>query len=151
MEHYDNQLAARVWQRVQGSNIADDPTADILVAVQEELTDLSRYHQLSGALGSTFKADLRQLTKITQQCVSTLRGIHFLLTETAPEAKPFPVPKELPASTLRRCYGTTLHRISRYGHWCSHPEYGPGFLKLAELSRQRCLLLLQLLGGLRSA
>lgn len=148
MEHYDSQMAARVWQRVQIGSAPEDPTADILLFLQEELTELSRYHQLSGTLGSASKL-LPQLIKSTQQCTATLRGICLLLANTSPEVKPFPLPKELPVSALRRSYGATLRRISRYEHWSSHSEYGPGFLKLTELSRQRCQHLLQLLGSMR--
>jgi len=151
MERYDSQMAARVWQRVQGSGAAEDPLAGLLVCLQEELTDIQRYSQLSNTLGSTAKPTLQQLIKATQQCVAILYGIHRLLTDTVPEVKPFPLPKELPVSSLRRCYGTTLNRVARYEHWCSHPEYSPGFLKLTDLSRECCQLLLQLLGILRTA
>lgn len=150
MEHYDSQMAARVWQRVQGGNAAENPTADLLLSLQEELTDLNRYKQLTGALSSTSKPGLQQLINATQQCISTLRGIYFLLTDTAPDVKPFPLPKELPVSTLRRCYGMTLQQITRYGHWCDHPEYGPGFMQLTDLSRLRCQILLRLLGVIGS-
>jgi len=151
MERYDSQMATRVWQRVHGSDSAENPLAELLVCLQEELTDLHRYSQLSNTLGSTAKPALQQLIKATQQCVATLHGIHRLLTDTVPEVKPFPLPKEIPVSSLRRCYGTTLNRSARYEHWCSHPEYGPGFLKLTDLSRERCQLLLQLLGILRTS
>ena len=149
MEHFDSQMAARVWQRVQNISTPEEPTADILLLLQEELTELHRYNQLSGALDSTAKPLLQQLIKLTQQSAAVLRGIYFLLTDTSAQSQPYPLPKELPVSALRRSYGTTLSRISRYGHWSTHPEYGPGFLQLTNLSRQRCQLLLQLLGSMR--
>lgn len=148
MDHYDSQMAARVWQRVQGSTAADDPAPDLLVYLQEELTDLSRYHQLSDTLGSAGKPILQQLIQSTRHCISILRGMYRMLTDDVPEGKASPLPKELPVSTLRRAYGSTLQRITSYDHWCNHPEYGPGFLKLAELSRLRCQLLLQLFGSM---
>ncbi len=146
MEHYDSQMAARVWQRVQGGNAAENPTADLLSSLQEELTELSRYRQIAGTLGSASKPGLQQLIHMTQQCISILRGIYSLLTDTAPEVKPFPLPKELPVSALRRSYGSTLRRSARYDQWSSHSEYGCAFSEMAALSQKRCCLLLQLIG-----
>jgi hypothetical protein len=85
----------------------------------------------------------------TQQCVAVLRGIWFLMTQARPENILSPLPKELPVSSLRRCYGGTLQRIFHYDQWSRHPEYAPGFLLLSQLSRERCQLLLQLLGNQR--
>lgn len=148
MDQYHSEMAARVWQRVQGGSTAENPTADIPALLQEELTDTRAYRQLASTLGSTHKPVLQQLQKDTTQCVSTLHGIDFLLTGTARDVKPFPLPKELPTSALRRCYAATLRRISQYEQWHNHSEYGPGFANLAELCRKRCGLLLQLLGML---
>lgn len=145
MEHYDSQMAARVWQRVQNTQ-TETPVADISLLLQEEAADLSRYRQLQNTLGSTSKPLLQQLMRKTQQCISILRGIAYLLTDTVPAIKPYPLPKELPVSSLRHAYGATLRRINLYGGWQDHPEYGPGFQTLHALSAERCSLLLQLLG-----
>ena len=146
MDHYDSQMAARVWQRVQGSNSAENPAAELLVYLQEELTDLSRYRQLYNTLSSTSKPGLQQLIQLTQQCISILRGIYILLTDTIPEVKSFPLPKELPASALRRSYSGALRRGTRYDQWSSHSEYGCAFGEMAVLSQRRGCLLLQLIG-----
>ena len=148
MEHYDSQMAARVWQRVQ-SRDTDAAAADIPALLQAELADLSRYRQLSGLHGLSGKPEMPLLISKTQQCAAILRGIWFLMTQARPEVIPSPLPKELPVSSLRRCYGGTLQRISHYDQWSRHPEYAPGFLLLAQLSRERCQLLLQLLGDPR--
>lgn len=149
MEHYDSQMAARVWQRVQGGREAADPTSDIPALLLEESTDLSRYRQLSGMQGLSARPELPLLTGKTQQCVSALQGIWFLLTDKHTKSTPSPLLRELPVSSLRRCYGGTLQRFSRYEALSQHPEYAPGFLLLAQLSRERCQLLLQLLGNHR--
>lgn len=146
MEQYDSQLAQRVWQRVQNRS-ADTPQADLSLLLQEESTDLSRYLQLQNTMGNNHKVLLRELVQKTRHCISILRGTTFLLTDTVPEVKSYPLPKELPFSTLRRCYGATLHRLRLYEKWQDHPEYGPGFQALRVLSEERCVLLLQLLGG----
>lgn len=147
MEHYDSKMAARVWQRVQGSREITDLVGDIPALLQEEVTDLSRYRQLAGMQNLGGKPEHALLVGKTQQCIATLRGIWFLFTDTHPKTNASPLPKELPVSTLRRCYGGTLQRISRYKTFTQHPEYAPGFFLLEQFSRERCQLLLQLLGN----
>lgn len=146
MEHYDPQLAQRVWQRVQ-NRYPDSPQPDISLLLQEETADLSRYLQLQSTMGSAAKPLIQQLIGHTRHCISLLRGIFFLLTDKLPDKKDYPLPKELPVSSLRHCYGATLQRIRLYEQWQSHPEYSPGFQILRDFSEARCGLLLQLLGG----
>ncbi len=147
MEHYDSQMAARVWQRVQNSDTRTTSTPDILSFLQAESADLSRYRQLFNQHSFAGKPELPLLIAKTQQCVNSLRGIWFLLKDAYPDTITSPLPKELPVSSLRSCYGRTLQRISHYDLWTQHAEYAPGFLLLSQLSRERCQLLLQLLGG----
>lgn len=147
MEHYDSQMAARVWQRVQNRDADTASVPDIQVLLQAESTDLSHYRQLSGQWGQTGRSELSLLSSKTKQCISTLNGIWFLLTDSHPEIVPSPLPKELPVSSLRRCYGSTLQRLSHYDQWLRHTEFAPGFFLLSKLSRERCQLLLQLLGN----
>lgn len=146
MEHYDSQLAQRVWQRVQNKP-GDTPAKDISLLLQEESADLNRYLQLQSTMGSSLKPLLQELIRQTRQCISILRGIAFLLTDTVPEIKAYPLPKELPNAALRRLYGSTLQRIYLYQNSESHPEYGVGFQKLHKSSDERCILLLQILGS----
>ena len=145
MEQYDRQMAQRVWQRVQVRQ-PGTPEINLASLLQEEATDLSRYLQLQNALGSASQPPLRLLIRQTRQCISILRGISFLLTDTIPEAKAYPIPKELPAAVLRRLYGSTLQRMHLYQAWEQHPEYGPGFQQLRAASEERCILLLHALG-----
>lgn len=146
MEQYDSQMAARVWQRVQNR---DTDAPDISVLFQAEITDLSRYRQLSGLHGLSGKPEISLLITKTQQCVSILQGIRFLLAQAHSDMVRPPLSKESPTSSLRRCYGSTLRRISQYEQWIRQPEYAPGFLLLSQLSRERCQLLLQILGNHR--
>ena len=148
MEQYDPQLASRVWQRVQGKPV-ESAMPDVFSFLQEESADLSRYLQLQSALPNSQKPFLQQLIQTTRHCIAILQGILFFLNDTHLKTGASPLPKELPVSTLRRCYGGTLQRIVRYSALSQHPEYAPGFLLLEQLSRERCQLLLQLLGKLQ--
>ena len=145
MENYDAQMAARVWQRVQ-SRQADIPAADVFSFLQEEAADLSRYLQLQNILGSAAKPLLQQLIQMTRSCIAVLQGMAVLLTDAPAEVKAYPLPKELPLSSLRYLYGSTLQRGARYGQRRADKEYGYGFAQLETEAQQRCILLLQLIG-----
>ena len=145
MEHPDPQLTSRVWQRVQNKS-AEAPTLDILPFLQEESADLNRYLQLQNTLDLRQKEQLQLLIQKTRSCIAILRGIGYLLSGTLPETQTYPLPKELPRSSLRRLYGDTLRRCSRYAQWHSDSEYGVAFTQLEMESQQRCILLLQLTG-----
>ena len=57
MEHYDSQMAARVWQRVQSRDSDTTAAPDILAFLQAESADLSRYRQLSALHGLASKPE----------------------------------------------------------------------------------------------
>ena len=145
MEHPDPQLSSRVWQRVQNKS-AEAPVLDILPFLQEESTDLSRYLQLQNTLDPRQKGQLQQLIQKTRSCILILRGIGYLLSDTLPETQTYPLPKELPLSSLRRLYGDTLRRCNCYAQWRSDSAYGVAFAQLEMEAQQRCILLLQLTG-----
>ena len=145
MEYPDPQTAASVWQRVQGKP-ADPPALDILSFLQEESVDLSRYLQLQSVIDSRQKALIQSLIQKTRSCVFLLRGIAYLQFDTLPETRTYPLPKELPPSSLRRLYVDTLRRGNRYAQWRNDSAYGIAFTQLETESHERCVLLLQLIG-----
>ena len=145
MEHPDPQMSARVWQRVRNKS-AEAPPLDILPFLQEESADLSRYLQLRNTLEPRQKGQLQLLIQKTRSCIAILRGIGYLLSDTLPETQTYPLFKELPHSSLRRLYGDTLRRGTRYTQWRSDSAYGVAFTQLEIESQQRCILLLQLIG-----
>ena len=146
MEHPDPQLANRVWQRVQNKP-TETPPLDIFPFLQEEFADLSRYLQLQNTLDPRQKGQLQQLIQKTRSCILILRGIGYLLSDTLPETQTYPLPKELPLSSLRRLYGDTLRRCNCYAQWRSDSAYGIAFAQLETESHQRAILLLQLMGN----
>ena len=146
MEHFDQQMAARVWQRVQENRPTVPFPDQISGFLQEELQELNLYRQLSFQLSGQ-KQQLLRLAEVTRRCIAVLRGILFL-TDTKPEAAAFPNPKGLPAAALRRSYRNTLLRLDRYRQQQAHPEFSPGFIALTQDTQERCRLLLEILGGL---
>ena len=146
MERYDPQLADRVWQRVQ-SRTTEPVTPDTLSFLQEEYVDLSRYQQLQILYPVSHKSPIQQLIQKTRHCIAILRGILYLQSDTLPEHVAYPLPKELPSASLRRLYGDTLRRSSRYAQWRSDNAYSIAFTQLETESQERCVLLLLLLGN----
>lgn len=144
MNSYDSQMAARVWQRVQAKEEPVDFLGDILLLLAEEANDASLYHRLSKNSTKEKSVILENLLRSSRQSLSILRGIHFLLTGRNPA--PASTQAVVSSASLRLCYGDTLRRSLRYGQWCSHSEYACAFTQLENLARQRCVLLLQLIG-----
>ena len=144
MEHYDSKMAARVWQRVQGTQESGNLAGEVLLLLAEETEDFWRYHHLSKNQNKEKTVALTKLSDSSRLCVHTLRGIHYLLTGAYPEIiRRTTVPSPAP---LQTCYGNTLRRNAKYSQWSSHSEYGPAFAQMAASSQQRCCLLLQLMG-----
>lgn len=146
MEHFDSDLAHRVWQRVQASPESVVSLAILDLSLREEAEQLRLYRQLLSSIGTQQVKTLREIVTITIQCITILKGIRYLFTDTQSTEFPSPQPKEHPTSVLRRCYGSTLQRMSRYRQLSADAQYAPGFSALADLSQTRCQLLLQLLG-----
>lgn len=144
MNPYDSQMAARVWQRVQAKQEPADLLPEVLLLLAEETQDAALYHRLSKNTSKGKAAILENLLHFSRQSLSILRGIHYLLTDSYPAA--VPAQSHISSVSLRLCYGDTLRRSIRYGQLCSHSEYTSAFAQLETLSRQRCVLLLQLIG-----
>ena len=137
-------MAARVWQRVQNTQEPGDLSAEILLLLAEEAEDAALYRRFAKHTSKEKTVLLETIMRSNQQCTATLRGLYYLLTGSYPKA--VPASPAVSTNILQHCYGSALRRSIRYGQWCSHSEYGCAFQQLETLSRQRCLLLLQLAG-----
>ena len=144
MNPYDSQMAARVWQRVQAKEEPVDFLGEVLLLLTEETNDTALYHRLSKNATKEKSVILESLLRGSRQSLSILRGIHSLLTDRIPA--PAPTQAVVSSASLRLCYGDTLRRSLRYRQWCSHSEYACAFAHLENLARQRCVLLLHLIG-----
>ena len=145
MEHYDSQMAARVWQRVQNISAAPELSGVLLPLLKEETEDTALYRQLSNTQSKETAAIAAKLTQLSQSCVHILRGIYTLAAGTSPEV--LPAQFKQTASPLRHCYGRSLHRSLQYSQQRNHTDYGCAFAHLEELAKQRCVLLLQWIGN----
>ena len=146
MNSIDPQLAARVWQRVQGDDRLGD--RELLAMINREISSATTYLQLSRQLQGKDSAALRQLHDREQAHCACLRGIYTLITSTYPNTKPIPLTGQTPESVLRRCYGRQMQALADYEARVNDPEYGPVFSRLAEQERDQCRMLLELIGNL---
>ena len=149
METIDPAKAARVWQRVQSTNLPENREQGLLELIAQEWTDATTYLQLSRRLQGTEGAKLRRMYEQEQSHAACLKGIYTLLTGKRPNIRTLPPPQEPPEQTLRRCYGREMQCLASYEKRSSDPEYGSVFARLAEQERDHLRMLLELLGSLK--
>jgi len=147
MDHYDQEIAARVWQRVRSGSV-QETAPELLAAIGEELTETALYQKLSRHFNRQQNALLRQIAQDDRSHAACLTGIYTMLTGTRPKPMLPPIPRTTPDIHLRRCYGRKLQSAVRYEAKASDPEYGSVFSRLAAQERTHCRLILELLGQL---
>lgn len=143
MEHYDPQVAKRVWQRVQGGSAPGEELPRILMTEQELM---ALYQQLAHDLPD--KAGLfRQLREETQRHWQCLRGIRFLTVASRPAETPLKVTPAPTESLLRKCYAKNLQAVQFYHANADNSEYGFCYALLAQQKHRHAMTLLELLGA----
>ena len=149
MEHYDPEVAARVWQRVQGKGPQNQDLESLPAMIAGEWWDAATYLRLSRQFGGKEGAVLRKMFEEEQSHAACLKGIYTLLTGDRLVTQT-PAPGQEPLSaTLRRCYGREMQSLAQYEKWSDHREYGPVFTRLAQQERAHCAALLEILGNLK--
>ena len=146
MEPFDQEKAARVWQRVRQDPPPPSQEADLLALITEERTDAATYLQLSRRFQGKESAALRKMFEQEQAHAACLKGIYTLITGSRPPVRAAePAPEPL-LQRLRRCYGREMHSLARYEARSADPEYGQVFARLAGQERDHCHMLLEVIG-----
>ena len=146
MQNYDPKVAARVWERVQQPAPAAEEAATLLVLITETLQDAVLYQRLARKLPSHARA-LGQMAAQLQKSADCLKGIYLLRTGGRAKVSPA-LPKDLPLSPmLQKCYAQGMGRIAQYESRQADPQHGPIYRRLAEVSRNHCQKLLEILGA----
>ena len=149
MENYDQEAAARVWQRVQGKTAQNADLDNLPEMIAGEWWDAATYLRLSRQFSGKEAGVLRKMFEEEQSHAACLKGIYTLLTGQQLVTQT-PAPRQEPVSaTLRRCYGREMQCLAQYEKWSDHREYGPVFLRLAQQERAHCAALLEILGNLK--
>jgi len=154
MHTYDEQKAARVWQRVRGSEASgtedrsEDRSAVLPELIMNEWNAAAVYLHLARQMQPKQAQILQQLSREELAHAACLKGIYTLMTgQKAVTRSPQPE-KEPPELTLRKCYGREMRSLKQYEAWSDDPEYGHVFAKLAQQEREHCRTVLELLGSL---
>ena len=147
MNTIDPQKAARVWQRVQGTDRLGD--RELLTMITREWADAATYLQLSRQFQGKEGAKLRRLYEEEQAHTACLKGIYTLITGTRPTIKAQPLTGQDPETVLRRLYGRQMQDLADYEARSADREYGPVFVRLAEQERDHCRTILELIGNLK--
>ena len=147
MNTIDQQKAARVWQRVQGT--AQPSDRELLTMISAEWTNAATYLQLSRQFQGKGSATLRKLYEQEQAHTACLKGIYTLITGTRPAVKATPLAGVDPEALLRRCYGRAMQALADYEARMDDKEYGPVFARLADQEKDHCRILLELIGNLQ--
>ena len=142
METVDPNMAARVWQRVQGGLWEPDMLIPLVGKLRQ---DGFVYRYLRGRMPA--EGALAQLLEQTRGDIACLKGMYRLRTGPrlpAPEGKCRMEESGLLA--LTGCYRRCLERAAVYEREGKEPEYGSVFLMLSQQERQRGRQILMLLG-----
>ena len=143
MEHYDPN---RVWERVQSAPAADFQNLGNLM---EALHLQSRiFQQLTRKLPQPQAAIAREVNQGVNRQLSCLKGMHILVTGTAPTIRPASLPTDPADLLLRQCYAQTMRLRAEYESRRNDPAYGSVFRSLANDLPQQSRSILELLGAL---
>lgn len=145
MENYNNEMAARVWQRVH----SDAPQTGLQTLTAEELSIGAVFQALAKQMQVREKALLYRLFEQEQEHAACLKGIHYFAAGEPLRVKAAPPAADSMPIALRKCYSRKLKMIAEYEKRSDDPEYGHIFHTLAQQEREHCRILLQLAGGLK--
>lgn len=145
MEHYDAQMAQRVWQRVRGE--AEAPKGNVPRFLLQEAEAAGAYSSLSRQLTER-SGSLKQLLSDVRRHMACLRGIRYLTTGDRPAEQPLKPRQEAVDTVLRRCYFQNLKLAADYRSCGDDPEYGYVFSSMADTKKAHCAVLLEIIGSM---
>ena len=141
MQQYD---PAGVWERVQSAPAADPQNLSGLTETLHLETRL--FQQLTRKLPAHQAAYARELSRRASRHLACLKGMHILISGTAPAIRALPVPGDPPDVLLRQSYGRILRLRTEYETRRSDPVYGSVFRVLATDLPEQSRTVLELLG-----
>ena len=150
MEKLDKELQAKVWQRVQSREKLEMPQLGqenlkpMILAAQE---NLGIYQQLSRQLPGKAGEKIGKLRQGTQSAIACMKGLCRVRGEQV-KVPQLPVEKEPAVRALMKCYRRERKLYSDWERLSGDPEYGPVYAVLGRQTGDRCMTLLEVLGGL---
>ena len=147
MKDFNEEMARRVWQRVQGEAEPVQSLGNLQALLAGEVDAAAVYARLGKAFPEK-AAVFRKLSEDCRKMADCLVGIRFLESGQRSKAKPLPAKTERIDTLLRRCYFRCLQSAEQYGQRKYSREYGSVFAALMEKKQEHCLILLEILGSL---
>ena len=150
MEQLDREMQKRVWQRVQSREpeqmpqLPMDNIKPLILTAQE---NLAAYQYLSGQMGQRYRDTLTHLQRETQKSIACMQGVCHMRGEQVkvPQIK---AAREPGRRMLGKCYHRERKLWREWEQRISDPEHGVVFGQMANQSRERCGMIMELLGKL---
>ena len=146
MEKIDPQVAARVWQRVQGNEKPADAVSIQTMVAWEKETEAALLW-LTKRLPEKGYA-LQQMTSDVRRHIACLQGIRQINGEKQGAYTPGKNGFHDPGAVLRKCYGQCLRQGGQYESRGEDGQYGCVFGEMARTKRRHCAMILEILGGM---
>ena len=150
MEQLDREMQRRVWERVQSREPVQMPRLPregIRHLMYPALENSAAYRSLSRRLPGKNGETLGRLHRESRKGIACMKGICRLRGEPV---KPLglTVPTEPPRRMLEKCYHREKQLHGAFEARTADPEHGAAFRRLAQQARERCMILLEILGEL---
>lgn len=146
MEQFDPEVAARVWQRVQGRQEAEPAGEDLRLLMQTEMELAAVYRRLAGQASGRSRELLRRLYEGEMANLACLKGIQTLRGGQMPKGNTLPGGKEGAGKALEKCYHRTRRLAGEYTARSAEAEFGAVFYTMAERERELCALAAEVIG-----
>lgn len=144
MEQLDPEMAARVWQRVQGRQ---EPVGEDLRPLMQTVQELAAaYRRLAGQTSGRSRELLRRLHEGQMANLACLRGIQILRGGPMPKGNTLPMGKEGTGKALEKCYHRSRRLAGEYTARSTEMEFGGVFYEMAERERKQCALAAEAIG-----
>ncbi len=149
---YDAEMAARVWQRVRGTQTGQMPEAEMpedgglqALFMQERTAaeGLARLTRMGRAGGNGFS----RMAEESRKNAACLAGICRMTGERVPAGLPAPLPERHPEALMRRVLLLELALLRQYMRRAEQGTFGPAFAELANRKRAQVTALLGLIGA----
>ncbi len=144
MEKFDAKKTANVWDRVVANSQPEAlPVEAMLMQLWENAV---AFLHLSKRMQGPKSAQLHKLYQQSQQSADCLKGICVLVSGNRPSLGNKLPGRESVEATLRACYGRGMRLLAQLESYSHHKEYGPVFIRLANIQQEQCRQVLEILG-----
>jgi len=148
LDKQDWKMEQQVWQRVRACS--EEPQQNDLRQLQREAMELAAaYRGMVPQLSGSARELAVQLHQGEKANAAVLAGLGYLSRQGGEAVKLWQPGKEALQKTLERCYHRTRRCMTEYLARSAEGEFGVVYQKLAEREGNHCVLIAQLLGGMK--